>query len=119
MSWRKPTFLNREKPVLDRWLCAPPLVLIYLYRGLLSPFLGNDCRFHPSCSRYSREAFLRRSFPMACWLTLRRLCKCNPFHPGGYDPLDPEEESSATDDAPHPNPGPRRPLTHPGERHDG
>ncbi len=119
MFLKKPIFLNPEKPAVDRWLCAPALFLLYLYKGLVSPLLGNACRFYPSCSVYAREAFLRKRFPKACWLTARRLCKCHPFHPGGYDPLDPEEESSDTKPVNHPNAGREEPDRHGGENQDG
>ena len=122
MFLKERIFLNPEKPVLDRWLCAPVLVLLFFYKALISPLLGNACRFYPSCSVYSREAFLRRSFPKACWLTLRRLLKCHPFHPGGYDPLDSDEEPSGSkphNPQNHPNAGPERPHRHGGENQDG
>ncbi|HEY4743270.1 MAG TPA: membrane protein insertion efficiency factor YidD [Desulfuromonadaceae bacterium] len=63
------------------------LLVIRLYQKLLSPFLPAACRFHPSCSEYSRESILRHGFVRGAWLTLLRLCKCHPFHPGGYDPV--------------------------------
>ena len=84
--------MNPEKSTVDRWMCAPALLLIFLYRRLLSPLLGSTCRFHPSCSRYARQAFERKGFWTACRLTVWRLARCHPFHPGGYDPLEPERE---------------------------
>ncbi len=77
-----------------RWLSAIAVGLIVGYQRLISPILGASCRFYPSCSEYSRQAFLSKSFGRACWLTVRRLVKCQPFHPGGYDPLDEETEDS-------------------------
>lgn len=62
-------------------------VLILLYRTLLSPVLGNHCRFTPSCSRYALEAFDKHPFFPAAGLVLKRLAKCHPYHPGGYDPV--------------------------------
>ncbi len=63
------------------------LVLIGGYRRLLSPLLPRACRFHPSCSAYAAEAIERhgalRGLPMAA----RRIARCHPFHPGGYDPV--------------------------------
>ena len=76
---------------VDRALAAVPLCLIALYQRLLSPFFGGACRFYPSCSVYAREAFERRPFLSALWLTIRRLGRCHPFHPGGYDPLDSQD----------------------------
>lgn len=95
MRSEKPTFLNPRKPAVDRWLCAPVLLLLFLYKRLISPLLGNACRFYPTCSEYARQAYLSRPFLTASWLTIRRLAKCQPFHPGGYDPLDPEDETTA------------------------
>ncbi len=63
------------------------LLVIRLYQRLLSPFLPAACRFYPSCSEYSRESILRYGVTRGAWLTLLRLCKCHPFHPGGYDPV--------------------------------
>ncbi|HEX9024413.1 MAG TPA: membrane protein insertion efficiency factor YidD [Geobacteraceae bacterium] len=63
------------------------LLVIRLYQRLLSPFLPAACRFYPSCSEYSRESILRYGFARGAWLTLLRICKCHPFHPGGYDPV--------------------------------
>ena len=61
---------------------------IRLYRRLLSPLLPPGiCRFHPSCSVYALEALQRHGGLKGTWLTLRRLLKCQPFHPGGADPV--------------------------------
>jgi len=67
-----------------RWVL---LTLVRLYRAAISPFLPRACRFEPSCSAYAEEAIARRSIPRALWLIVRRVSKCHPFHPGGYDPL--------------------------------
>ena len=67
-----------------RWLA---LRLIWLYRYLLSPWVGNQCRFYPSCSHYAEEAIASRGFLIGCYLTLKRLLKCHPWHPGGLDPV--------------------------------
>lgn len=57
------------------------------YQLLLSPLLGPSCRFHPSCSEYAREALGRHGTCRGCWLAARRLTRCGPWHPGGYDPV--------------------------------
>lgn len=57
------------------------------YQIVLSPWLGPSCRFHPSCSRYADEALERHGLLRGGWLSARRLCRCGPWHPGGYDPV--------------------------------
>jgi putative membrane protein insertion efficiency factor len=63
------------------------LVLIYLYQHTFSIFFGPCCRFTPSCSAYASLSIQRFGVMEGTWLTLRRLVKCHPFHPGGYDPV--------------------------------
>ena len=58
------------------------------YRLLLSPLLPPSCRFEPSCSRYMEEAIQRHGLLRGGWKGARRLLRCHPFHPGGYDPVD-------------------------------
>jgi putative membrane protein insertion efficiency factor len=62
---------------------------IGLYRRYISPLLPPACRFTPTCSEYAVEAFSRKSTLTAIRMTLVRIAKCHPFHPGGYDPVDP------------------------------
>ncbi|HEY3327621.1 MAG TPA: membrane protein insertion efficiency factor YidD [Novimethylophilus sp.] len=61
--------------------------LVKAYRLLLSPLLGNNCRFSPSCSRYAIEALGKYGALRGGWLTLRRVLRCHPWHAGGYDPI--------------------------------
>lgn len=61
--------------------------LIHLYRYTLSPLLGPRCRFYPSCSTYALEAIDRHGALYGSWLTLRRLLRCHPLNPGGFDPV--------------------------------
>jgi len=63
------------------------LFLIRFYRRFVSPLFPPSCRFVPSCSEYAMEAFQRKSVLRAMWLTVVRVMKCNPWHPGGYDPV--------------------------------
>jgi uncharacterized protein len=57
------------------------------YRYFISPLLGPACRFHPSCSEYADEAIERHGMLQGGWLAARRLCRCGPWHAGGYDPV--------------------------------
>jgi uncharacterized protein len=62
------------------------LWLIRLYQATLSRLLGDTCRFHPSCSRYTAACIERFGALRGGFLGARRIARCNPFHPGGYDP---------------------------------
>ena len=61
--------------------------LIRLYQWTLSPLLGPTCRFYPSCSHYARQAILQFGVLRGGWLALKRLGRCHPWHPGGFDPV--------------------------------
>jgi putative membrane protein insertion efficiency factor len=61
--------------------------LIAGYRRAVSPLLGQRCRFYPSCSAYAQEALTTYGALRGSWLALRRIGRCHPFHPGGYDPV--------------------------------
>jgi putative membrane protein insertion efficiency factor len=63
------------------------LFIINIYRRLISPALPPSCRFYPSCSQYAYEAFDKYGFFKGLYLTVRRLSRCHPFNPGGYDPV--------------------------------
>ena len=68
-----------------KWLC---IWLIRFYRRFISPLKGRPtCRFTPSCSAYGLEAFTKRGFFVGMFLTVRRILRCHPFNPGGYDPV--------------------------------
>lgn len=72
------------------------LLLIKAYQKVISPLLGSNCRFHPTCSQYSYECF--ETFPAhkALWYSCSRICKCHPFHSGGFDPI-PADRGSIKD----------------------
>ncbi|MBT8421196.1 MAG: membrane protein insertion efficiency factor YidD [Gammaproteobacteria bacterium] len=63
--------------------------LIRIYQYAVSPFLPPSCRFYPTCSAYAIEAVEQHGSVRGLWLGLRRLLRCHPWHPGGYDPVPP------------------------------
>ncbi|HEN21432.1 MAG: membrane protein insertion efficiency factor YidD [Deltaproteobacteria bacterium] len=63
------------------------IALIDIYKQFISPFFPSACRFYPTCSTYARHAFNKYGIIKGFFLTLKRISKCHPFHPGGYDPL--------------------------------
>lgn len=65
----------------------PLLLLIRVYQLAISPMLGSRCRFYPSCSEYSMEALRGYGLFKGLWLAIRRIGRCHPWHPGGYDPV--------------------------------
>ena len=69
------------------WTQHACIGLIKVYRYLVSPLLPPACRFEPSCSTYALEALQRHGTARGLWLTVRRLCRCQPFCRGGHDPV--------------------------------
>ncbi len=61
--------------------------LIKAYRFLLSPWLGMHCRFAPTCSAYAQEAVMTHGTVKGLYMAIRRILRCHPFAPGGYDPV--------------------------------
>ncbi|MBQ3644998.1 MAG: membrane protein insertion efficiency factor YidD [Synergistaceae bacterium] len=62
------------------------VILIRMYQILISPYLGKNCRFYPTCSNYAIECYKEWGFFKGTFLTFRRLLKCGIWNPGGYDP---------------------------------
>lgn len=63
------------------------LLLIKGYQRWISPLLGSNCRFYPTCSRYTYEAVERYGAAQGLWMGMRRVCRCHPWNPGGFDPV--------------------------------
>jgi len=63
------------------------IALIGVYRYLISPLLGNNCRFYPSCSEYAQQAIREHGAAYGTFLAARRLSRCHPWHEGGVDPV--------------------------------
>ncbi|MGH8222665.1 MAG: membrane protein insertion efficiency factor YidD [Woeseiaceae bacterium] len=66
------------------WLCTAP---IHLYRWFLSPWLGRNCRYEPTCSAYALEAIERHGAIRGCLLAGKRICRCHPWGGAGFDPV--------------------------------
>jgi len=81
--------LLRDLPIrlktLPRWIL---LALIRLYQMIISPILPADtCRFYPTCSHYGYQAIYKFGALKGGWIAIKRVVRCNPFNPGGFDPL--------------------------------
>ena len=63
------------------------IALVRFYRYAISPMLGRNCRFHPTCSEYAIEAIERHGALRGGWMAAKRGGRCHPFNPGGYDPV--------------------------------
>ena len=74
-----------------RWIAGLPkrvfLALIQFYRKAISPHFPPSCRFSPTCSQYALQAIRKYGALKGGFMALKRVLKCNPFHPGGYDPV--------------------------------
>lgn len=68
-------------------MATPFLILIRAYQLILSPFLGPACRFYPTCSEYALQAVTRHGAIKGSILAVKRILRCHPFNPGGYDPV--------------------------------
>jgi hypothetical protein len=65
----------------------PALLLIRFYQKVISPLLPPSCRFQPTCSHYGYQAIEKYGLLKGGWLTVKRISRCHPFNPGGFDPV--------------------------------
>ncbi|WP_181310102.1 membrane protein insertion efficiency factor YidD [Nocardioides campestrisoli] len=70
--------------------------LLRLYRTFISPLYGQVCRYHPTCSAYALDAVTEYGALKGSWLAVRRLSRCHPWSPGGYDPVPPRANAGPT-----------------------
>ena len=63
------------------------IFLIRFYQLCISPLLGNNCRYYPTCSQYAIEAIEKKGIIRGSWMAVKRICRCHPWHDGGYDPV--------------------------------
>ena len=73
--------------LLMQILSLPFIFIIKIYQWMVSPLLGPSCRFTPTCSQYSIEAFKKHGMLKGLWLTIKRIVRCNPWGGHGYDPV--------------------------------
>ncbi|MEA3422871.1 MAG: membrane protein insertion efficiency factor YidD [Bacillota bacterium] len=64
------------------------IIIVKLYRKYISPVKPQTCRFYPTCSEYSLQALEKYGAKKGSYLSAKRILKCHPFNPGGYDPLE-------------------------------
>lgn len=81
-------------PLAPRYLA---ILLLRTYQVTISPMLGPVCRFAPSCSSYAVEAYRIHGTIRGSWMTARRLLRCHPWNPGGYDPVPPRARHGHSD----------------------
>ncbi len=74
---------------MKHWPANLMVLIVRGYQLFISPMLGPRCRFHPTCSHYTVEALRTHGALKGSWLSLLRLGRCHPLHPGGYDPVPP------------------------------
>lgn len=79
-----------------KWLA---LHLIMFYKRFISPMLPSACRYYPTCSMYTYEAIQIYGVLRGGWMGFKRIARCHPFHPGGYDPVPPKKARGAAEEA--------------------
>ena len=79
--------MNKLLLTVRKVFAWPALKLIRFYKVCISPYLGNHCRYTPTCSQYAYEAISKYGIFKGGWLALRRLLRCHPWGGSGYDPV--------------------------------
>jgi putative membrane protein insertion efficiency factor len=79
--------MGPPRSALSRGASAVLVVLVRVYQVGLSPLFGGSCRYYPTCSAYAIEALQRHGALRGSWMAARRIGRCHPFRPGGYDPV--------------------------------
>lgn len=79
--------MRRAQNAVMRMVKSICLFLIWYYQNGISPWLGANCRYRPTCSAYAREAIEKYGAIKGSWLAVKRIARCHPGHPGGYDPV--------------------------------
>lgn len=87
--------------VVSKVLAWPMIALLRFYQLVISPWLGGNCRYQPTCSQYAIEALRQRGVRKGCLLALRRIGRCHPWGASGYDPV--PEKPLPKESAPKPN----------------
>jgi putative membrane protein insertion efficiency factor len=83
--------MRRIVALVSRAVCGVLILFVRAYQVTLSPHIGSCCRFEPTCSAYCIEALKTHGAWRGGWLTLRRILRCRPFGPSGYDPVPPRK----------------------------
>jgi putative membrane protein insertion efficiency factor len=81
--------MEKARETLRAVIVFVPILLIRIYQKVLSPLIGPTCRFTPTCSQYAVQALNEHGLVIGSWLSIKRVLKCQPLHPGGEDPVPP------------------------------
>ncbi len=80
--------LSKLIQITDRAIAGFLLLTVFVYKKLLAPVFGTQCRFHPTCSTYAQVALQQKNVFIAILLIIKRIAKCHPYHNGGFDTVE-------------------------------
>jgi uncharacterized protein len=83
----KQSTMNRETSTSSPLARSLFLALIRFYQRFISPLMGSNCRYYPTCSHYTYEAIAKYGIQKGGWLGIKRIARCHPWHEGGIDPV--------------------------------